>query len=168
MLKHQKTEFIESLTEIFNNSSSIMVMHYHGLTVKDITNLRKTLKDSGAGIKITKNTLTRIASKNKGYDELLDLLVGPTALVYSNDPVTSAKNIVNFSKTNKNLKIIGGLVDGKKLDQNQIDILSKLPPLNEIRAKLVGLISAPASKVATLIQTPATNIARVLNAHISK
>jgi len=168
VLRSEKHEFVAELEEVYKKSSSVIVTHYHGLTVSQVTLLRRALKAKGAGFKVVKNTLSKIAASKAGIQDVSSLLVGPTAIAYSEDPVEAAKVVVEFAKTNDNLKIIGGLVNNQLLDVKSVQQLAKLPSLNELRGKIVGVLQAPASKVAMVLQTPAAQLARVLQAYAGK
>ncbi len=151
MLRSEKHEFIVELEEIYKNSGSVIITHYHGLTVSQLTKLRKSLKMKNAGFKVVKNTLSKIATTKAGI-EIAHLLFGPTALAYSADPVDVAKIVVEFAKTNESLKVIGGLVNNQVLNADSVQQLAKLPSLNELRGKIIGILQAPASGVARVLQ----------------
>lgn len=168
MLRSEKHEFVAELEEVYKKSSSVIVTHYHGLTVSQVTLLRRALKAKGAGFKVVKNTLSKIAASKAGIQDVSSLLVGPTAIAYSEDPVEAAKVVVEFAKTNGDLKIIGGLVNNQLLDVQSVQQLAKLPSLNELRGKIVGILQAPATKVARVLQAPAVQVARVLQAYAGK
>lgn len=168
MSNNIKVEQVSQIEHIYKNSSSVIITHYHGLTVSDITNLRRSLRESGAGLKVVKNTLSKIAAKNAGFDMADELFAGPTALAYSSDPVSAAKIVMKFKKANDNLKVIGGILDNKILKLNEVERLSQLPSLDELRGKLVGLLNAPATKLVRVINTPAGNLARVTKAYAEK
>jgi large subunit ribosomal protein L10 len=168
VLRSEKHEFVAELEKVYKKSSSVIVTHYHGLTVSQVTLLRKALKAKGAGFKVVKNTLSKIAASKAGIQDVSSLLVGPTAIAYSEDPVEAAKVVVEFAKTNGALKIIGGLVNNQLLDVQSVQQLAKLPSLNELRGKIVGILQAPATKVARVLQAPAVQVARVLQAYADK
>ena len=162
MKRSDKNDFVQNLKEDLNNSSSVIVAHYAGLSVKDTDNLRKAMRDNGAKFKITKNRLTKLALVDTQYKSIIDLFSGPTAIAYSSDPVVPAKVAVNFEKKLKNFKIIGGSFEGKKIDQTKINYLATLLSLDDIRSKLIGLLSAPAQKIAFVLQVPAEQLARLM------
>jgi large subunit ribosomal protein L10 len=168
VLRSDKHEFVTQLEEVYKRSNSVIVTHYHGLTVSQITSLRRSLKEKGAVFKVVKNTLSKIAASKAGIDVINHLLNGPTAVAYSEDPVEVAKIVVSFAKTNKALKIIGGLVNDQVLDANSIQQLAKLPSLNELRGKIIGVLQAPATKVVGVLQAPATEIVKVLKLYADK
>jgi large subunit ribosomal protein L10 len=146
----------------------VIFTHYHGLTVAQVTELRRKLRANNAHFKVVKNTLFKIAAQNTKIEFTDPMVTGPIAIAYSTDPVAAAKGVVEFAKTNKNLKIIGGLVDNKPLTLESIQTLSKLPSLDELRGKIIGLLQAPASKIASVLQAPGGQLARVMNAYATK
>ena len=168
MLRSEKSVAIEDIVNIYKESPSVIITHYHGLTVSQVSSLRESLKSKEAGFKVVKNTLAKIAANQTGLDSIANLFAGPTAIVYSKEPVEMAKLVVNFAKANDNLKIIGGIVDNHVLGENSIKELSKLPSLNELRGKIVWLLQAPATKFVGVLQAPSSSMARVIQAHASK
>lgn len=168
MLRSEKPVAVEDIVNIYKESPSVIITHYHGLTVSQVSSLRELLKSKEAGFKVVKNTLAKIAANQTGLDNIANLFAGPTAIAYSKEPVEMAKLVVNFAKANDNLKIIGGIVDNHVLDEHSIKELSKLPSLNELRGKIVGLLQAPATKVVGVLQAPSSSMARVIQAHASK
>ncbi len=168
MLRSQKKEFVEELEGVYRSSGAVVLTHYHGLTVAQLTALRKNLRARGAKFKIVKNTLAVIASKNieLGCDE--KLFTGPTALAYSEDSIAAIKGVVEFAKSEDKLKIIGGVVNNNFVDRISLEAIAKLPPIEELRAKIIGLLQAPATKIAGVVQAPATKLVRVLNAYSAK
>jgi len=168
VLKSEKQNFVSELEEVYKRSSSVIVTHYHGLTVAQVTELRKSLKSKGAKFRVVKNTLSKIAANNSELGQVIDLFSGPTAIAYSEDPIAAAKGVVEFAKNNQQLKVVGGVVDGKLLSVSEIDQLAKLPSLDELRSKLIGLLQAPATKVARVLQAPAGSLARVVKAYSEK
>jgi len=168
VLRSEKPVAVEDIVNIYKESPSVIITHYHGLTVSQVSSLRELLKSKEAGFKVVKNTLAKIAANQTGLDNIANLFAGPTAIAYSKEPVEMAKLVVNFAKANDNLKIIGGIVDNHVLDEHSIKELSKLPSLNELRGKIVGLLQAPATKVVGVLQAPSSSMARVIQAHASK
>ncbi|AFB20714.1 50S ribosomal protein L10 [Rickettsia canadensis] len=168
MLRSEKSVAVEDIVNIYKESSSVIITHYHGLTVSQVSSLRESLKSQEAGFKVVKNTLAKIAANQTGLNNIVELFAGPTAIAYSKEPVGMAKLVVNFAKANDNLKIIGGVVDNHVLDKHSIKELSKLPLLNELRGKIVELLQAPATKVLGVLQAPSSSMARVIQAHASK
>ena len=168
MLRSEKKTFVAELEEIYKDSSSVIITHYHGLTVSQVTNLRKVLRENGASFKIVKNTLSKIAATNAGLAHNPEVFSGPTAIAYSKDPVAAAKGVVEFAKANDNLKIIGGMVNDKILSVSEVGQLAKLPSLDQLRGKIVGILQAPAANLARIVQAPAGSLARVIRAHAEK
>jgi len=164
----QKREVVSELNEVFANASAIVVTHYSGLNVAEITDLRRRMRDAGASFKVTKNRLTKLALDGTPYNEIADLFTGPTAIAYSDDPVAPAKVAVEFAKSNDKLIVLGGAMGETQLDQDGVKALAALPSLDELRGKIVGLVQAPATKVAGVLQAPAGQLARVLAAQGSK
>jgi len=168
MDRSQKSEVVSELNRTFTETSVVIVTRNLGLTVKQSTDLRNKMRDAGATYKVSKNKLARIALEGTSYGSISDLLTGPTALSTSTDPVAPAKVIVDFAKTNDKLEIVGGAMGDTVLDVEGVKALATLPSLDELRGKIVGLIQAPATKIARVIQTPSGNIARVLAAYAAK
>ena len=163
MKRSEKNEFVKKLKEELNDSSSVIVAHYSGLTVDQAEDLRKEMRNNGAKFKVTKNRLAKLALEGTQYKDIADLFSGPTAIAYSEDPVTPAKVSVNFEKKFENFKIVGGGYDGEKIDLNKINFLATLPSIDELRGKLIGLILAPAQKIASVVKEPGGQLARLLN-----
>ena len=168
MLRSEKKEFVAEIEAICKESSTVILTHYHGLTVSKITELRRKLRENNANFKVVKNTLFRIAAKNANVEIDESMNNGPIAIAYSKDPVGAAKGVVEFSKKNDSLKIIAGVVDNAIMDINAIKALSKLPSLDELRGKIIGLLQAPASKLASITQAPGGQLARVISAFANK
>ena len=167
MKRSEKKDFVSKLKDEFSNSSSIIVAEYSGLTVNESDSLRKEMRANGAKFKVTKNRLTKLAISETQFKEMSELFKGPTAVAYSSDPIAPAKVAVNFEKKFENFKIVGGGYNGEKIDKNKIDFLAQLPSLDELRGKLIGLISAPAQKLVTIVAEPGTKVARILNSKSS-
>ena len=168
MNREQKELFIKNLKSILSENSLVLVFHYRGMSMTDMTDLRVKSFNSGCNIKVTKNRLTKLALEGTDKSELSELFDGPTAIAYSNDPVELTKLLTNFAKNNSNLVIIGGIMDNEILSIEKIEILSKLPSLEEIRAQLIGLINTPAQKIASVLTAPSGDLARVFNAYSNK
>lgn len=168
MLRSEKKTFVSDLEEIYQASNSVIITHYHGLTVSQLTALRRSLKENGASFKVVKNTLSKIAASNAKVQYDPEMFSGPTAIAYSEDPVAAAKGVVEFAKANDNLKIVGGIVNDKILDVSSIQQLAKLPSLDQLRGQIVGILQAPASKLARVTQAPAGALARVIKAYAEK
>jgi large subunit ribosomal protein L10 len=162
--RNEKAELIETLQSTLSEAAAVVVTHQTGLTVAESSELRGRMREAGAGFKVTKNRLTKIALQGTKYEDISDLFTGPTAMGTSADPVSAAKVLVNFAKENDKLTVIGGSLDGKVLDKAGVEALAKLPSLDELRAKLVGLLNAPATQVARVTQAPAAKLARVIQA----
>ncbi|MBM3466955.1 MAG: 50S ribosomal protein L10 [Alphaproteobacteria bacterium] len=168
MLRSEKKTFVSELEKIYQDSNSVIITHYHGLTVSQITNLRKALRENGASFKIVKNTLSKIAATNVKLTHDPEAFSGPTAIAYSKDPVAAAKGVVEFAKANDNLKVIGGIVNDKILNVVEVQQLAKLPSLDQLRGKIVGILQAPAANLARIVQAPAGSLARVIQAYSEK
>ena len=168
MKREQKEIFIKNLKTILSENSLVLVFHYRGMSMTDMTELRVQSFNSGCNIKVTKNRLTKLALEGTDKSELSELFDGPTAIAYSNDPVELTKLLTNFAKNNSNLVILGGIMDNEILTVEKIEILSKLPSLEEIRAQLIGLISTPAQKIASVLAAPSGDLTRVFNAYSTK
>mgnify|MGYP003953153891 CR=1 FL=1 len=164
MKRSEKKEFVQKLKDEMDTSSSVIVAHYSGLTVEESEQLRSEMRSNGAKFKVTKNRLTKLALEQTQYKNIVDLFTGPTAIAYSDDPVAPAKVAVSFEQKYEKFKIIGGAYDGEKIDLKKINFLATLPSMDELRGKIVGLISAPAQKIASLMKEPAGQIARLVNA----
>ena len=168
MLRSEKKTFVSELEKIYQDANSVIITHYHGLTVSQITNLRKALRENGASFKIVKNTLSKIAATNVKLTHDPEAFSGPTAIAYSKDPVAAAKGVVEFAKANDNLKVIGGIVNDKILNVGEVQQLAKLPSLDQLRGKIVGILQAPAANLARIVQAPAGSVARVIQAYSEK
>ena len=165
--RSDKKDFVAKLKDEFSNSSSIIVAEYSGLSVFESETLRKEMRANGAKFKVTKNRLTKLAIADTQFKDISDLFKGPTAVAYSADPVAPAKVAVNFEKKFDKFNIIGGSFNGEKINKDRIDFLAKLPSLDELRGKLIGLISAPAQKIASIAIEPGAQIARLLSSKSS-
>ena len=168
MNRDQKKIFIKNIKTIMDDNSLVLVFHYRGMSMNEMTDLRVQSFNSGCNIKVTNNRLAKLALKETNKADLSDFFDGPTAIAYSNDPVSLTKLLVEFAKNNNNLVVLGGIMDNEILSVEKIEILSKLPSLEEIRAKLIGLISTPAQKIASVLTAPSGDLARIVNAYSSK
>ena len=168
MDRAQKAEFVAELNRTFNEVGVVVVTRNLGMTVKQSTDLRNRMRDAGATYQVSKNKLAKIALDGTDYLSLGELLVGPIGLATSADPVAAAKVAIDFAKTNDKFEIVGGAMGTQVLDANGIKSLASLPSLDELRAKIVGLLVAPATKLATITQAPAAQLARVLSAYAEK
>lgn len=165
MDRSQKAESVAQLNAVFNEVGLVVVTRNLGLSVKQSTDLRSKMRDAGATYKVAKNRLAKLALKDTQYQGLEDYLTGPTALAWSADPVAAAKAAVDFAKTNDKLEIVGGAMGSTQLDAAGVKALAAMPSLNELRATIVGLVNAPATKVAQLVNAPAAKLARVFGAY---
>jgi len=168
MDRAQKTEAVAELNRTFNEVGVVVVTRNLGLTVAQSTELRIKMRDAGATYKVSKNKLAKIALKDTDYAGISDLLTGPVGLATSSDPVAAAKVVADFAKTNDKLEIVGGGMGATVLDVNGVKALATLPSLDELRAKIVGLVQAPATKLAQIAQAPAGQLARVFGAYAAK
>jgi len=167
--KLQKKQFVEQTNEKFNNISILLVLGYQGLTVPKMEELRGKVRDAGATCQVAKNRLVKIALEGTSYNGISDLFTGPTAIAYSEgDPVGVAKAVVDFAKDNEKFSILGGGFGDKILNDAGITALSKMPSLNDLRAKIIGLLNAPATKIVGVLQAPARNVVGVVGAYSKK
>lgn len=165
MNRTEKQAWIDSTHAAVKDSAIVLVAHYKGMTVAEMTDLRVNVRKAGARFKVTKNLLAKRAMGGTDYEKIVDLFKGPTAIAYANDPVSAAKAVSEFSKRNDKLQLIGGAFGNTILDKKAIAQLATLPSLDELRAKIVGLLAAPATKVACVLQAPASQLARVFAAY---
>ncbi|HEY4545937.1 MAG TPA: 50S ribosomal protein L10 [Pedomonas sp.] len=164
----QKKEMVSALNATFSETSVVVVTRNLGLTVAQVNDLRRKMQAAGATFKVAKNRLARIAAEGTPYSSISPLLTGPTALSTSIDPVAAAKVVVDFAKTTDKIEIVGGAMGSTVLDVNGVKALASLPSLDELRGTLVGLINAPATKIARVVGAPATKVARVVSAYAEK
>ncbi len=165
MERAEKQEFIGFLQEVFTTTGVVVVAHYSGLTVAQMQNLCKQMKQAGATVKVAKNRLAKIALDGTDVASIAPLMKGPTLIAYSSDPVAAPKVAVDFAKAHDKFVILGGAMGKTSLDQNGVKALATLPSLDELRAKLIGLIQAPATKIAQVVNAPAAKLARVFGAY---
>ncbi len=163
-----KAELVSTMNGVFSNTAVVVVAHYSGLTVADMQKLRAQMKQAGATVKVAKNRLVKIALEGTSVASIGSLMKGPTLLAYSSDPVAAAKVAVAFAKDNNKLVILGGAMGATALNPDGVKALATMPSLDELRAKLVGLIQAPATKIAQLQTAPAAKLARVFGAYANK
>ena len=168
MDRSQKADLVDELKNVFNETSVVVVTRNNGLSVAQSTDLRLKMRDAGAQYKVAKNRLALIALDGTRYSPIGDLLKGPTALATSTDPVAAAKVAVDFAKTTDKFEIVGGAMGDTVLDVNGIKALAALPSLDELRATIVGLIQAPASKIARTVNEPGAQLARVFGAYAAQ
>ncbi len=159
---------VSTLNEVFSNTGVVVVAHYSGLTVAQMTNLRVRMKDAGASLKVAKNRLVKLALKGTDAEHISDLFQGPTVLAYSADPVAAPKVASDFAKTNDKFVLLGGAMGRTNLDAKGVEALATMPSLDELRARLVGMINTPATRVAGVLQAPAGQLARVFGAYAKK
>jgi large subunit ribosomal protein L10 len=163
-----KSELVGTLGELFKATKVVVVAHYSGLTVVQMQTLRRQMKQAGASVKVANNRLAKIALEGSDVASIAPLLKGPTLIAYSGDPVAAPKVAVDFAKTHERFVILGGAMGTTALDTNGVKALAALPSLDELRAKIVGLIVAPATKIAQVVNAPAAKVARVIAAYAAK
>jgi large subunit ribosomal protein L10 len=168
MDRAQKSEQVAALKQTFSETSVVVVTRNLGMTVAQSTALRNRMRDAGASFRVAKNTLTLIALEGTTYAPISEMLVGPTALATSSDPVAAAKVAVDFAKTTDRFEIVGGAMGDTLLDASGVKALAELPSLDELRAIIVGLVQAPATKIARVISEPGAQLARVFGAYAAK
>jgi len=159
MNKEQKQNYIKDMTALFENSEAVLVAHYQGLNMNQLDDLRKKMREHSIKFKITKNRITKLALQNSRCKDLANLFTGPTAVALSSDAISSAKILTNFSKDNKNLKILGGIMGKEILDVAGVAKVATLPTLDEARVKIVGILRSPAQKITSILLAPASKIA---------
>ena len=159
MNKEQKKNYITEMTANFENSEAVLVTHYQGLTVKQLDELRKQMRQQGIQFKITKNKITKLALEKTKCKDLANLFTGPTAVALSKDAISAAKILTKFSKENNNLKILGGIMGKEILDVVAVANVATLPTLDEARAKIIGILRSPAQKIVSILLAPASKIA---------
>jgi len=159
MNKEQKKNYITEMSAHFEKSEAVIVTHYQGLTVSQLDDLRKKMREYGIKFKITKNRITKLALENTKMKDISNLFNGPTAVAISEDAITSAKILTKFSKENEKLKILGGIMGSDILDVAGVQNVATLPSLEEARAKIVGILRSPAQKIASILLAPASKIA---------
>ncbi|MFO6431486.1 50S ribosomal protein L10 [Erythrobacter sp. W302b] len=168
MDRSQKADAVAQLNAVFNEVGVVVVTRNLGMTVAQSTDLRGKMRDAGATYKVAKNRLAKLALEDTDYTGLGDMLTGPVGLAWSNDPVAAAKAAVEFAKSNDKLEIVGGSMGSVVLDEAGIKALASMPSLDELRAKLIGLVNAPATKIAQVVTAPAAKVARVFAAYADK
>ena len=168
MERAEKKQAIDDLNGVFKDTAVAIVAHYSGLTVAQMQTLRKQMKQAGASVKVAKNRLAKIALEGTDVASVGSLLKGPTLIATSSDPVAAPKVAIDFAKANEKFVILGGAMGKTSLNPDGVKALASLPSLDELRAKLLGLITAPATKLAQLANAPAAKVARVVQAYASK
>jgi len=164
----EKKELVAELNDIFKKTSVVVVAHYSGLTVAQLQGLRKQMRAAGASVQVAKNRLAKIALEGSDVASIAPLMKGPTLIAYSSDPVAAPKVAVDFAKANDKFVILGGAMGKTSLNTDSVKALASLPSLDELRAKLIGLIQAPATKIAQVVNAPAAKLARVFGAYANR
>ena len=164
----EKREFVASMREAFSNAGAVVVAHYTGLSVSEISAFRAKVKEAGGTVKVAKNRLAKIALQGTEAEHMTELFRGQTLVCISADPVSAPKAAVDFAKTNEKLVIIGGAMGATSLDESGVKALASMPSLDELRAKIVGMISTPATRIAQVVNAPAGQLARVFGAYAQK
>ncbi|MEN9894416.1 MAG: ribosomal protein [Pseudomonadota bacterium] len=168
MERAEKREFVTELNEVFKASGSVVVAHYAGITVAQMNDLRSKMRAAGGTVKVAKNRLAKIALQGTESEGIADLFTGQTLIAYSTDPMTAPKVAMEFAKTNDKLVVLGGAMGKTALDAEGVKSLATLPSLDELRAKLLGMIQTPATRIAGVVAAPAAQLARVLSAYAKK
>lgn len=168
MDRAEKREMVASLNSVFDSAGVVVVAHYAGLSVAQMTELRAKMREAGGSVKVAKNRLAKLALDGTDAAHITDLFEGQTLIAYSDDPVTAPKVASNFAKDNENLVLIGGAMGTTHLDADGVKALATLPSLDELRGKLVGMIQTPASRIAQVVNAPAGQMARVVQAYADK
>ena len=148
MNREEKKQLLSDLNELFNASELVVVSHYKGLTVAEVSELRNAIRNAGAGFRVTKNRIAKLALKGTKFEGITELFNGPTAIAFANDPISACKACVEFAKTNEKLVVIGGAMGTGVLSVDEINRLASIPSMDELRAKLIGLLQAPAAQLA--------------------
>lgn len=168
MERAEKREVVTALHDVFAKTGVVVVAHYAGLTVADMTKLRSEMRSAGGQVKVAKNRLVKLALEGTDAKGIADLLKGPTCLAFSADPIAAPKIAVKFAKANEKFVILGGSMGSTVLDAKGVNSLADLPSLDELRGKLIGLLQAPASKIARTLNEPGAQLARVFGAYGNK
>ncbi|KQQ37550.1 MULTISPECIES: 50S ribosomal protein L10 [Rhizobium] len=168
MERAEKREFVTELNEVFKASGSVVVAHYAGVTVAQMNDFRSKMRAAGGTVKVAKNRLAKIALQGTEAEGISDLFTGQTLIAYSNDPITAPKVVVDFAKTNDKIVVLGGAMGTTTLNAEAVKSLATLPSLDELRGKLLGLLNAPATRIATVVSAPAAQLARVFAAYSKK
>jgi len=163
--RSQKAKLVEGLHQALSDTVCVVVTHQNGLTVEEVTLLRRQMRAVGAGFKVTKNRLARRALEGTKFEQLSSLFKGPTAIAFSRDPVAAAKVAVEFANKNEKLLIVGGGLGAQQLDAKGIKALATMPSLDQLRGKLLGLLKTPATRIAGVLQAPGGQLARVFAAY---
>jgi large subunit ribosomal protein L10 len=164
----QKADAVESLNGLLNDAGAVVVAHYSGLTVAQMSDLRSRMRAAGASFKVAKNRLVKRALEGTPASGIADLFTGPTGIAYSQDPIAAVKVVVAYAKENEKFVVLGGVAANMVLDAKGVKALAELPSLDELRGKIIGLLQAPATKVAGVLQAPGSQLARVFSAYAAK
>ena len=168
MERTEKRELVASFNEVLQNTGVVVVAHYAGLSVADMTALRSQVREAGGSVKVAKNRLVKLALQGTELEHIADLFSGPTVIAYSDDPVAAAKATVAFAKNQSKLVVLGGALGSTNLDAEGVKALAEMPSLDELRGKLLGMIQTPASRIAQVVNAPAGQLARVFGAYAKK
>lgn len=168
MDRAQKEKLVASLHDVFSNTAVCVVAHYKGLSVAQMTDLRRRSTAAGATVKVAKNRLVKLALKGTDMEGIADLFVGQTVISYADDVIAAPKVAAAFAKDNEDFIILGGAMGATILDEKGVKHLASMPSLDELRGKLAGLINAPATKIAGVLAAPAGQVARVIGAYADK
>jgi len=163
-----KKELVTELHDVFNRTGVVIVAHYEGLTVADMTDLRGRARGAGASLKVAKNRLVKLALDGTEFSQISDLFSGPTVIAYSDDPVAAPKVVSDFAKENDKLVVLGGAMGATALDPQGVKSLANLPSLDELRGQILGLVNRPAGKIAQVLQAPGGQVARVVSAYANE
>jgi large subunit ribosomal protein L10 len=165
MDRTEKRDFVAGLAQVFAETSMVVVTRNKGLTVAEVTDLRRRMRAAGAEFKVAKNRLAKLALDGTKFDGISPMLTGTTALAWATDPVVVAKTVVDYAKSNEKLELVGGALGARTLDAAGVRALAELPSLDQLRGKLLGLLNAPATRIAGVLQAPAGQLARVFGAY---
>ncbi|MBV6657946.1 MAG: 50S ribosomal protein L10 [Devosiaceae bacterium] len=168
MDRAEKREMVATLNEVFSTTGVVVVAHYGGLSVAEMTDLRAKMREAGGTVKVAKNRLAKLALDGTDAAHITDLFEGQTLIAYSDDPVAAPKVASDFAKANEKLVVLGGAMGATNLDANGVKALATMPSLDELRAKLVGMINTPATRIAQVVNAPAGQLARVFGAYADK
>ena len=168
MNRTEKEALVTQMQEVFKSTNLVVLTHYKGLTVAESTQLRSKIREAGASYRVTKNRVVKRALEGTSFAGLEEYFAGPTGMAWSDDPIAAAKAVHQFGKENKKLKIIVACLNGEMLDVSQVNALATLPSLDELRSQIIGVVQAPASKVASVTTAPAMALVRVIKAYSEK
>ena len=168
MDRAEKAELVSTLNTVFSDAGSIVVAHYSGMSVADMTAFRAQMREAGARVRVAKNRLAKLALKGTDVAHMEDLFKGPTVIAFSDDPVAAPKVAIDYAKTNDKLVILGGAMGPTSLKADDVKALASLPSLDELRGRIVGMISTPATRIAQVVNAPAGQLARVMGAYAAQ